>query len=490
MKKGKYKLIRGRFLLPLSDSIGRSKRIEDGYVLVCGEQIAEVGPYREEIGKRLLKKHGKELMIVGSDSTSRGGEIPLLDGVILPGFIKAHGHDHESPIIGVAKDVELTTWLDNAVNLFTGFLDEKSEELEREFDCSPNLVTYRKARLDDISYGITSALTHHCNFNKYHAKELVQANVEIGTRLIIAVGSQDRNYDKRILDKPVEAVKRLENYSKELAKLERVDIIPGPDQFFSNGPELLKALKRWARDNGKLIHIHSSEEPKTTKWFIETYGMTPVEYGNSIGFLDSDTLLAHQVNCTDNDLEIIRKTGAGVVHNPLANTILGSGMPPIIRMLEMGIPLAIATDGSGSADNQNIINAARLASQYQKALHSNARLLHAQKLLELITVEPAKLLRLNAGSLEKGKDADILLLDLRRINLTPTRLDNLVENIIWAANGDEIRYVMAAGELLLDDYRFTHVDDEKIKADVQHLSELFAEYRQHAEEIRDTGARG
>jgi 5-methylthioadenosine/S-adenosylhomocysteine deaminase len=489
MKQENYKLIRARFLLPLGDSLGRDTRIEDGYVLVRGKQITEVGHYREEVGERLLKQYGKELTVVGSHKTGEAASIPLLDGVLLPGFVKAHGHDHESPLIGVAKDEVLTDWLDHAVNLFTGFLDEKSDELSREFACSPNLVAYRKARLDDVSYGITSSLTHHCNFNKYHARELAQANSELGTRLIIAIGSQDRNYDERILDKPDKAVERLNRYSRECAGMERLDVIPGPDQFFSNGPELLKALKKWALDNGTLIHIHSSEEPKTTEWFIKTYGMTPVEYGESVGFLDRDTILAHQVNCTDHDLEIIRDRGSSVAHNPLANTILGSGMPPLIRMIEMGIPVAVSTDGSGSADNQNIINAARLATQYQKALNRNATLLPAQKMLELVTVEPAKMLRINSGSLEPGKDADIVLLDLRPPNLTPTRLDNVVENIIWAASGNEIRYVMAAGELLLDDYTFTRIDDAKIKSDVQRLSELFIEYAKAAEEIRGTGSR-
>ena len=488
MNDKKYKLIRARFLLPLGDSSGRVTRIEDGYVLVQDRQILEAGPYKGEIGERILREYGSGLIVIGAPGAKSESEIPKLNGVLLPGFVKAHGHDHESPLIGVAKDESLTDWLDHAVNLFTGFMDEKVDDLKEEFGCSPNLVTYRKARLDDVSYGITSALTHHCNFNKYHVSELVKANGETGTRLIIAVGSQDRNYDERILDTPRDAVERVERYSREFDGRDRVEIIPGPDQFFSNGPELLKGLKKWARDKGKLIHTHSSEEPRTTKWFVETYGMTPVEYGESIGFLDGDTILAHQVNSTSRDLEIIRETGTAIAHNPLANTILGSGMPPVVRMLEMGIPVAISTDGSGSADNQNIINAARVAAQYQKAVNADAEVMHAQKVLEMITVEPARMLRFNAGSLEPGKDADLVLIDLRGANLTPTRLDNVVENLIWAANGSEARYVMAAGELLLDDYRFTRVDERKVKDDVQRLSELFAEYAQRAEEIRGTGA--
>jgi 5-methylthioadenosine/S-adenosylhomocysteine deaminase len=488
MNQATYKLIRARFLLPMSDAIERATRIADGYVLASGGEIVEAGPYRKEIGERILARHRGELLVIGAPGAAREGDITQHHGVLLPGFIKAHGHDHESPIIGIAKDQPLANWLDHAVNLFMGFIDERAESLTAEFGHPPSAIAYRKARLDDVSYGITSALTHHCNFNKRHVRELVEANREAGTRLIIAVGSQDRHYDRRALDTPQGAVERLDRYAREFARCERVGIIPGPDQFFSNGPELLTGLKKWARDHGALIHIHSSEEPRTTQWFVSTYGMTEVEYGRSIGFLDGDTMLAHQVNCTDHDLTIIRETGAMVVHNPLANTILGSGMPPLIRMLEMGIPVAISTDGSGSADNQNIINAARLASQYQKARHTDATLLPAQRVLEMITVEPARMLRLNAGSLEPGRDADLVLLDLRGPNLTPTRLDNVVENIIWAANGCEVRYVMAGGELLVDDYRFTRVDDARIKSDVQRLSELLAEYARTAPEIRGTGA--
>ncbi|MEI6633488.1 MAG: amidohydrolase family protein [Chlamydiota bacterium] len=485
MKRPGHILIRARFMLPMSDAAGRDTRIEDGYVLTEGDRIIETGRYTPEIGERILACYKGDLRVVGE---APGEKIPCLNGVLLPGFVKAHGHDHESAIIGVAKDQPLTAWLDNAVNPFTGFLAENAEGLAKEFGRSPNAVAYRKARLDDVSYGITSALTHHCNFSKYNVRDLVEANREAGTRLTIAVGSQDRHYDARILDAPEGAVARVDGYAREFAAVPRVRIIPGPDQFFSNGPEILKGLKKWSRDHGTLIHIHSSEEPKTTRWFTETYGMTEVEYAKSIDFLDKDTILAHQVNCTDRDLEILRDTGARVVHNPLANTILGSGMPPIVRMMEMGIPVAVSTDGSGSADNQNILSAARCASQYQKALHADATLLPAQKMLELITVEPARMLGLNVGSLEPGRDAEFVLIDLRGANLTPTRLDNVAENLIWAANGSEARYVAAGGEMLLDDYRFTRVDAPGVLADIQRLSELFAEYARTAPKVRGTGA--
>ena len=488
MPEKRYKLIRSRLLHPFSEKIGLSTRIQDGYVLTEGKLIKEAGQYSDKIGTKILKQYGDDLEIIGNKSKTN--EIPCLNGVLMPGFVKAHGHNHEPPLVGIAKDECLTDWLDHAVNPFTGFLNEKKDFLHETLGESASYTTFIKAFLDDIHYGITSAMNHQCNYAKYLVPDMVKACQDAGTKLIIAVGGQDRNYDKRILDTPEIAINRLNSYKKEFGDLENIKIIPGPDQVFSNSTEILKALKAWAKENNTLFHMHSSEEPKTTAWFVEQYGCTPVEYLNNAEILDDTVILAHQVNTTKNDMRILKETGTNIVHNPLANTILGSGMPPIIEMIESDIPVVISTDGSGSADNQNILSAARLASQYQKAFHKDATLLKAQDLLERITIAPAKMLRLNAGSLEVGKDADVILIDLNKPNLTPTRIDNVMENLIWASDGSEVRWVIANGKLLKDDYKIVHLDEQKIKENVTKLSEMLIDYKKTYAEVKETGARG
>jgi 5-methylthioadenosine/S-adenosylhomocysteine deaminase len=480
----KIKLMRAKYLIPMTKSNDKLDRIEDGYILFK-DKILEVGAFSEEIGKRLIEKYGNELEIIGEADTNM---VPILNAAILPGFVKAHGHDHESTIIGIAKDEPLTVWLDAAVNPFTEWLHTDEKQLTDEMGISPYLLTYTKARVDDISFGITSALTHHCNFNKYHVNELASASEEVGTRVFIAVGSQDRNYYEAILDTVDEAISRLDKYYIDNQHLDRVTIIPGPDQFFSNGPELLKALKQWARDHNSLIHIHSSEEPNTTKWFTEKYGFTPVEYADSIEFLDEKTMLAHQVHSTKLDIEIMAKHNVMVVHNPLANTILGSGMPLILDMIKAGIRVSIATDGSGSADSQNMLSAARLASQYQKALNQDARVLGAEEVLQRITTIPAQMLGINAGSLETGKDADIIMIDLSKPNFVPTIKETVLENIIWASAGNEISHVFANGKALIQNYEFMTVDIEDINQQMQKLAEIFEDYREKASKIKGTGA--
>lgn len=486
----RFVVCRAKFALPLSEP-DRALRIEDAYVLADGETILEAGHYTDAVGKRLFDTYGRTLHVMGDPLTD--DVIPCMNGVLLPAFVKAHGHDHEQLIIGIAKDEPLTSWLDHAVNPFTRFLRIQKEELSELLGCSPQLAVYRMARLADIHYGITASMVHHCNFNKYHLEEIAQANEEAGTTMIVAVGGQDRHYMEEVLDKPGEAVKRLER-AVSLNGLERTTFCPGPDQLFSNSREQLIPLKRWAREHDTLFHVHSAEEPNTTRWFTEEIepGMTPVEFADSIGILDESTVLAHQVNCGPKDLEILARTGTRIVHNPLANTILGSGMPPIMEMIAAGIPVAISTDGSGSSDNQNILAAARLAAQYQKAFHQDATLLPSQQLMEMITVIPSKILRLNQGELAPGRQADWVVLDLDRPNLAPTRLDNLTENLVWAADGSEVSTVVARGRILKKEGRIFPFEDgatpEQVMKNVQILSERFILHLDRTDELRGTGA--
>lgn len=480
---------RADFLLP-----GGGERIRDGYVLCEGERIVEAGPWTQEAGDSLRARFGERLQVIGGRLARGGEEVPRLRGVLLPAFVKAHGHDHEQPLIGIAKDEPLTAWLDHAVNPFTGFMNRERGALTAELGCSPQLVAYRMARLCDVHYGITASLVHHCNYNKYHLEDIAAANEAAGTTMICAVGSQDRFYVDEILDTPAEAIRRLDAAWELGRGLPRTSFCPGPDQDFSNSRALLVPLKRWAREHGTLFHIHSSEEPRTTAWFRESIepGLTPVEYLHQIDALDGDTIVAHQVNCGPRDVEILARTGAQVAHNPLANTILGSGMPPVMELLKAGVTVAISTDGSGSADNQNILAAARLAAQYQKAAHRDATLLPSDQLLEMITSVPARMLRLEQGALRPGLLGDWIVVGLDRPNLTPTRLDNVVENLLWAADGSEVEVVVSRGRLLKHDGAVLPLHDGTTPAQVmdavQHLSERFAAWRQTAPKLRGTGA--
>lgn len=478
-------LVRARFLLPLTGD-APNERIADGFVLSRGDVILETGGYTVEKGKRMLEEN-PSLVVVGKDDPNairiEGDPVPLLDGILMPGFVKAHGHVDESPMIGLFKETTLRAWLEKCVVPFNKMVKEEQDVILKLTEgVSPKLEVYRKGLLDDIFFGITSIQYHHCNYNKEHVPELVQAVIETGVKCIIAVGSQDRNYDSEILDIPyTKAIERLDRYygmfmanDKQHGKYSRIEIIPGPDQDFSNSEEMLRAQVDWARKHNTLIHIHSSEERMATEWFIEKYGRTPVEHLKTSNVLGPNCNVAHQVHTSEHDLELLRSSGTGVVHNPLANTILADGMPRLLDMLHAGIPVAISTDGSGSADMQNMIAAIRLVAQYNRG-HVMKPVFESAQLLSMGTRIPAQMLRLPTGQLKPGLKADWIVISCTTPNMVPTTVCNCMENIVWSATGSEISYVCSEGVLLRENHEFCNIpfDIPHVYRSVQRLAEHF-----------------
>lgn len=485
-------LARARLLITMAKGPDGSRRhvVEDGYVLTNGDIIEEAGAWSSEVLARLTPRlRTRKITVLGGGI---GYEPQQIDGILMPGFVKAHGHDHEQMLKGRAKGVPLTAWLDSAVNPLGWFLRDNTERLDHMLEMDPFVLAYAMARLEDVRFGITTALTHHCNHNKLRIRELRDANHLAGTCLICVPGAQDRFYDPRVLDTPEEAIARLDAATE--LESDYFQIAAGADQCFSNSRAMLEPIKRWARDQGKLFHIHSAEEPGTTRWFTESIepGMTPVEYFESIGILDRNTMLAHQVNCGEKDINILARRNVAVVHNPLANTILGSGMPPVIEMRDQGVRVAVSTDGSGSADNQSMIGAMKAMLQYFAAYHRNNTLLTAWDALEMATVVPAQMMHIHAGELAPGRLADFIIVDTSsdQLHLQPTESHNAAENLVWAATGTEISTVVCHGRLLRENGRFMFVDIPTMVAKLRMLSREFDKYLATATALKATGVHG
>ena len=466
-------------------------------MLTEGETILrEVGRYTPEIGRRIREACGIGAARPGRRRRATADAAQAARRSCMPAFVKAHGHDHEQPLIGIAKDEPLTAWLDHAVNPFTGFMNTQRERLTRELGASPHLVTYRMARLCDIHYGITTSMVHHCNFNKYHVREIAQANEAAGTTMIVAIGGQDRNYVAGGARPAGGGARAARRRARDPGPARAPRFCPGPTSSSRTAARCWCRSRRWAREHGTLFHIHSAEEPRTTRWFTRGDRAGP-ERGRvrRVASASSTATRCSRTRSTAGRAtsRSWRAPARKVVHNPLANTILGSGMPPVMEMLAAGVPVAISTDGSGSADNQNILAAARLAAQYQKALHQDATLLPSQQLLEMITSVPgadpaAGPGRAGAGApggLDPARprpaqpDADAARqrdgephLGGRRQRgghggRARARCSSRTARVLPFADGTTPAAIMAAA---------------------QWLSELFAEYRRTAPELRGTGA--
>ncbi len=481
----RYKLIRARYVLPFA-SARRDQVIEDGYVLTDGERIAETGSYSAARAQALVRQYGPDLELPWPGKNP-ADPVARREAVLMPSPKFGHTHFHESVLTGRFKNHNLLSWLDLSVNPHTYWLyghDRFAQKLGK----NPYEVVFAKTLHDVLRSGSGFVAVHNCNFTKYDAA--VDALAELlersRARAIIFPGSQDKWYEPEFLldHDPAAAAARVRAQMQRHADKRWVRVMPGADQLFSNSPRLLSALKSVARESelelGQPVyfHVHSSEHEGATRRVYEATGMTEVEYAQQAGILDERTIVAHQVQTTAADLDILRDRGVKVVSNPTANGSLMSGIAPVAAMLRRGIPVAYSTDGSGSSDHQDIFTVMHVGLNMNRGSErEEAMVITDQKALEMILVEPALMYGLNADSLEPGKDASLVLyaVDFETNPwMVPHSADSLVGKLVFCnPSGRNVTDSLSLGEWIVRNGRVVTMDGDAIARDVQELDDLY-----------------
>jgi 8-oxoguanine deaminase len=227
-------------------------------------------------------------------------------------------------------------------------------------------------------------------------------------------------------------------------------IVLAPCSPFSVTPELLRDTRDLATQYGVHCHTHVAETLDEEAFCLETFGRRPVEYLADLGWLGEDVSYAHGVHLTEDEMLLFAQTGTGVAHCPTSNMRLGSGIAPVARMLELGVKVGLAVDGSASNDSSHMLNEARMALLLQRVKHGSTSL-SARKVLEMATIGGASLLgRDDIGALAPGKAADLIAIDLDRVEYAgagdpvaasvfcgPPRVDlSVVDGRIVVENGE------------------------------------------------------
>jgi 8-oxoguanine deaminase len=209
-----------------------------------------------------------------------------------------------------------------------------------------------------------------------------------------------------------------------------------PCSPFSVTPELLRDTRELATQHGVCCHTHVAETLDEEAFCLERYGRRPVEYLADLGWLGEDVSYAHGVHLTDEEMRLFAQTGTGVAHCATSNMRLGSGIAPVARMLELGVKVGLAVDGSASNDSSHMLNEARMALLLQRVKHGPTSL-SARQVLELATLGGASLLgRDDIGALAPGKAADLIAIDLERVE--------------YAGMGDPVAAVVFCGPPRVD----------------------------------------
>ena len=227
------------------------------------------------------------------------------------------------------------------------------------------------------------------------------------------------------------------------------------EKFCRSLAEANKELKR-------PLHVHVSETKKEHEECISRHGKTPIAYLADTGILDCGGYAAHCVWCTDDDFRIMAEKGVSLVHNPTSNMKLGSGFARVPRAMELGVNVALGTDGTASNDNLDMFEEMHLASLIHKGLANDPTVLSPWDIIEMATKNGAKALgRGDIGEIAVGKKADFCVVDLDRLHLTPCfDLPNIV---VHSMHASDVIETIVGGEVLYDHGAFPQIDAKASK---------------------------
>jgi 5-methylthioadenosine/S-adenosylhomocysteine deaminase len=241
-----------------------------------------------------------------------------------------------------------------------------------------------------------------------------------------------------------------------------VRIAVEPHALYTCSPVLLKRCQELADRHGLPMVIHVAETRSELEEISKKYGKTPVDYMESLGLLSPSLIACHCVWLTEAEMDLLARRGVKVVHNPESNMKLASGVAPIPELLARGVTVGLGTDGCASNNNLDLFQEMDSAAKLHKVHRLDPTVMPSEVVLEMATLGGAKVVGLEKeiGSLEVGKKADIIILDLNRPHLQP--IYNIISHLVYSATGADVRDVIIDGKLIMQDRKLLTLDEEII----------------------------
>lgn len=395
--------------------------------LKCGTVVIEDGKITE-IGEKTRENADTVIDAKGS--------------VLMPGLVNTHTHAAMTLFRGYADDLQLSEWLQ-------GHIWPAEAQLRAEDVYKGSLL----ACLEMIKSGTTSFADMY-----FFMDETAKAVEKSGLRASLSHGLIEL-WDEEKGEIDLKEGTRFVRAWKGAAG-GRIKTMYGPHAPNTCSDEFLKKARDAADKEGVGLQIHLLETEAELNAMKEKYGKCSVHMLEDIGFLGPDVLAAHCVWLSDGDIEILKKRGVNVSHNPVSNMKLASGIAPVHKMLEQGVNVTLGTDGCASNNNLDLFEEMKIAALLHKVNTFNPTLLPARQVLEMATVNGAKALGIDAGMLKVGKKADMILVDLKKPHFTPCF--DVQSHLVYSANGSDVRTTIVDGKVLMDEYNVLTIDEEKV----------------------------
>jgi len=413
-----------------------------------------------------------DLLIRGQRIASIGAAIDAADVVIdaggcavLPGFVQTHVHLCQTLFRGAADDLALIDWLKKRV-----------WPMEAAHNRESARASARLGVAEMIKGGTTCALTME---TVNHTLEAFRVVEETGFRATIGKCMMDTGDDV-----PDALHEETESSIREsLALLDewhgrasgRIRYCFAPRFAVSCTRELLSKVAQLARQRGVMIHTHASENRTEIEMVERETGQRNITYLNSLGITGQHVALAHCVHLDDTELEILASTGTHVAHCPSSNLKLGSGIAPIKEMLERGISVSLGADGAPCNNRLDMFTEMRTATLLQKVSHG-AETLPAQRALRLATIDGARAVGLaqEVGSLEAGKRADIMIVNLDCLHSSPRPAD-ITSAIVYSSQASDVQTVIIDGRVVMRDRELLTMNEPEVIEEANRESKLLRE---------------
>ncbi|AUS10424.1 N-ethylammeline chlorohydrolase [Laceyella sacchari] len=364
---------------------------------------------------------------------------------ILPGLVNTHGHAAMTLLRGYADDLPLQTWL-----------EEHMWPLEAKFTHVQVQAGTALAAVEMIRSGTT------CFMDMYDHMDAVAHVVEESgmrarlTRGVIGLCSEEMQNKKF-----EEAVRFATEWHGQADG--RITTMLAPHAPYTCPPEYIKRFVEKAGELKLPLHTHMSETVKEVEQNVRDYGVRPVEHLRQLGFFDLPALVAHAVHVTEEEIDILAEHDVKVAHNPGSNLKLGSGIAPVTSMLRKGMRPGLATDGAASNNNLDLIEEIQLAALIHKGAQLDPEAVPALTALKMGTIYGAECLFLDheIGTLEVGKKADFITLDLTGAHMQP--LHDVVSHVVYSASRGDVVDMYVNGQPLMVNRELLTLDEEKIR---------------------------
>ncbi|MFC1488673.1 amidohydrolase family protein [Thermodesulfobacteriota bacterium] len=418
-------------------------------IIVNNGSILTMDSTHTVLENAFLSISGDEITHIGNQNPASFKAKKMIDakgGLILPGLVNAHTHAAMTLFRGLADDLPLMDWLND-------FIFPVENRMDADFVYTGTLLA--------LAEMIMSGTTTFCDMYLFE-DEVAKAAQKAGVRCLVGEVLYDfpsPNYGP--------AAKGLEYTESLILKWKDdpiVSIAVEPHSLYTCSPELLANANALALKYRVPLIIHVAETLGEIDEIKEKYGKTPVEHLETLGLLGPHLIADHCVHLETPDIQTLANHGVKVVHNPESNMKLASGVAPVPDLLSQGVTVGLGTDGCASNNNLDLFSEMDMAAKLHKVHTMDPTVMDALSVLKMATIEGAKALGLGdiTGSLEKGKKADIIVIDTHKPHLTP--LYNEASHLVYAAKGSDVRHSIINGKVVMEDRKLLTLDLEEIIA--------------------------